>query len=279
MILPLYDLLRFDYKRFESEEINFGIQLSLSKNRPITLKNTIEFPKDSILYRIIMEKPSRESFLSDYGQLIIETDLKHNFSLLSFYFNKEDFHLPNLTKQTIANNLDIKNCLEYKCHLSFEKLLNNGYALEDYELDQNNLNKNLLDVCKFIYLNNIMDESGKFKDLIRNNIPISYENELKAYLKYNQLLLRKNKIVKNILKFLHEFKELKKLNVPAHEFDYSSHKIPALSQNYSKEFNYYLLAYEKFLFKINHFTQVANHLKSTILGNMKDIKKNYLFIK
>jgi len=215
--------------------------------------------------------------LADYGFLLTEGKLENNISLLPVFFTKDDFHLRDLSKETIYSNMNIKNCLQFKCLLSFDKLLKQGFSLEDYNLLPGQLENNLLSICKFIFLNNEEDKEGNLKKKIENNIPISYSNEMKAYLKYNEFLLRKNIIIKNAIEFLKEFSLLKKENIKKTKDDNTLESGNlTLNENYDIHFNYAILGYEKFLVKLNHLELIADHLKSTINKEMRDLKRRYL---
>lgn len=238
---------------------------------------------------MVTQSPSREAFLSDYGKFILTTtenfgnskNSKNNFSLLQILFKKEDFHLPNLTKETIQKNMQVKNCLEYKCLISFDKLLQKGFALEDFNLLPNALEPNILAISKISFFDRTeIDGAHALKSKVARGEPISYANELKAYLKYNQFLLRRNKIVKNSILFLKEFSEMKKNEKNkvknSNNIDGNVNFIQ-LSEENEIGFNYAVLGYEKLLVKSSHLELAAERLKSFVMESLKDLKKRYIF--
>ena len=220
-----------------------------------------------------MQHPSREAFLSDYGKIIAQENLKNYFSIIQVFFKKEDFHLPNLSKETIKKNMQIKNCLEFKCRISFDKLLQKGFALEDFSLIPNVLDFNLLALSKISFFDaDETDSQNKLKNTVAIGEPISDSNELKAHLKYNQLMLRRNKIIKNVIDFSKEFSEMKKAN----KVDNGNDRNYKLFEQNDIGFNYAILAYDKLLVKMNHLELVAEHVKGVLRNSLKDLKMKYI---
>ncbi len=244
----------------------------MDNNRDPYIKNNIPIQKDTIINKENWEKLSKEYFLSDYGILLNNMDVKNDFSVNPILFTKNDFHLFDLSKKTIQNNIDIKNCLLFKCFIYMRKLLEKGYVLEDYILYPDNLQYNLIAITKIIYFNNNIDEKGLMKNKVAKNILISYENEIKAYLKYNELILRNNKLIKNIIFFLNEFYYIKKKILQIT----NTQEQLLLSEDFPIETNYAIIAYEKLVVKIKHLEMVENHLKITIKDNIKELKIRYL---
>lgn len=261
------------------------MQLTVEQNKQPTIVNLQAIPQQTVLYRVVMQNPSREAFLSDYGKLITQENLKINFSLIQILFVKEDFHLANLTKETISKNMQVKNCLEFKCPISFDKFLQKGFSLEDFSLVAENLDYYLMAISKISFFNiDEADNNYMLKSLVAKGESVSYENDLKAFLKYNQFLLRRNKIIKNFLGFAKEFEQIKKVNNVTFvnvndnntENNDNIRKIMKLSENYEVSFNYAILAYEKFLVKIKHLELIGDKVKGLVRNSLKDLKKRYI---
>jgi len=271
-------LLEIHYNTLtQGGQFNPVVTLNVQQDKQPTMQCLTQIPKESLIYRVVMQNPSREAFLSDYGKFITGENLKNNFSMIQIFFKKEDFHLRNLNKETIQKNMQIKNCLEFKCLVSFDKLLQKGYAHEDFSLLPNTLDASLLAISKISFFElEEADNRHILKKSVAKGEPISYSNELQAYLKYNEFILRTDKIVKNSIKFLQEFSQMKETNKGL-VYIKNNNSLIKLSEDYEIGFNYAILGYEKLLVKISHLELVAEHLKSLFKKSLIDLKKQYLF--